>query len=139
MTKDDDFSVSCSAERARPLVQQALAAAQRAGGHISRPGMPGRGGRISRGRVKAIRASRLINRRSRFCSVKARVVRQSGQGASLARHTDHPATGSARLRWANPIPRCETAAGPGIERNRCRSDCSLLGNMPSLLCSSWRQ
>jgi type IV secretory pathway VirD2 relaxase len=97
MTKDDDFRVrpgrirSRSAERARPFIHQALAAAQRAGGHVSRTGTitPGRGGRMGRGRVATIRANRLVTRRSRFCTVKARVVRQSGQGAPLARHLSY--------------------------------------------------
>lgn len=97
MTKDDDFRVrpgrirSRSAERARPFILQALAAAQRAGGHVSRAGKitPGRGGRMGRGRVATIRANRLIARRSRFCTVKARVVRQIGLGAPLGRHLSY--------------------------------------------------
>lgn len=97
MTKDDDFRVrpgrirSRTAERARPFLQQALAAAQRAGGHVSRTGKitPGRGGHMGRGRVATIRANRLITRRSRFCTVKARVVRQNGKGAPLARHLSY--------------------------------------------------
>ncbi len=97
MTKDDDFRVrpgrirSRSAERARPFINQALAAAQRAGGHVSRTGKitSGRGGHMGRGRVASIRANRLITRRSRFCTVKARVVRQNGLGAPLARHLSY--------------------------------------------------
>lgn len=97
MKKDDDFRVrpgrirSRSAERARPFIHQALAAAQHAGGHVSRAGKitPRRGGHVGRGRVATIRANRLITRRSRFCTVKARVVRQSGQGAPLARHLNY--------------------------------------------------
>lgn len=41
---------------------------------------------MGRGSVAAVRANRLITRRTRFCTVKARVVRQNGQGAPLARH-----------------------------------------------------
>jgi type IV secretory pathway VirD2 relaxase len=97
MVKDDDFRVrpgrirSRSAERARPFILQALAAAQRAGGHVSRAGKVtrGRGGRMGRGRVATIRANRIITRRSRFCTVKARVVRQNGQGAPLSRHLSY--------------------------------------------------
>ncbi|MFI0846566.1 relaxase/mobilization nuclease domain-containing protein [Mesorhizobium sp. IMUNJ 23232] len=94
MTKDDDFRVrpgrmrSRSAERVRPFILQALAAAQRAGGHISHTGKitSGRGGGVGRGRVATIRANRLITRRTRFCTVKARVVRQNGKSAPLSRH-----------------------------------------------------
>jgi len=97
MTKDDDFRVrpgrvrSRSAERARPFTLQALASVQRAGGHVSPTGKitPGRGGRMGRGRVATIRANRLISRRSRFCTVKARVVRQNGQSAPLSRHLNY--------------------------------------------------
>jgi type IV secretory pathway VirD2 relaxase len=97
MTKDDDFRVrpgrirSRSVERARPFIPQALAAAQRAGGHVSRTGKitSGRGGHMGRGRVATIRANRLITRHSRFCTVKARVVRQNGQGVPLSRHLSY--------------------------------------------------
>ncbi len=97
MTKDDDFRVrpgrirSRSAERARPFIHQALAAAQRAGGHVSRTGKitSGRRGHMGRGRVATIRANRLITRRSRFCTVKTRVVRQNGQSAPLSRHLSY--------------------------------------------------
>ena len=85
MVKDDDFRIrpgrirSRGGERARPFILQALAATQRAGGHINRKGkiVLGRSGGMGRGRVATVRANRLITRRSRFCTVKARVVRQN--------------------------------------------------------------
>lgn len=97
MTRDDDFRVrpgrirSRSSERARPFIHQALAAAQGAGGHVSRTGKitSGRGGHMGRGRVATIRANRIITRRARFCTVKARVVRRNGQSAPLGRHLSY--------------------------------------------------
>jgi type IV secretory pathway VirD2 relaxase len=97
MAKDDDFRVrpgrirSRGAQRGRPFILQALAATQRAGGHVNRKGkiVSGRGSRMGRGRVATVRANRLLSRRSRFCTVKARVVRQNGQGAPLARHLSY--------------------------------------------------
>jgi hypothetical protein len=95
MTRDDDFRVrpgrirSSRAQRALPFVAQALAAAQKAGGRISRSGKITSGAdRISRGRVASIRANRLITSRTRFCTVKALVVRNRGQ-RPLARHLNY--------------------------------------------------
>ena len=97
MTRDDDFRVrpgrmrSSRAQRALPFVAQALAAAQKAGGRISRSGKitSGRGPHFARGRVASIRANRLITSRTRFCTVKALVVRNRGQRAPLARHLNY--------------------------------------------------
>lgn len=76
---------------ALPFVAQALAAAQKAGGRISRSGKitSGRGPHFARGRVASIRANRLITSRTRFCTVKALVVRNRGQRAPLARHLNY--------------------------------------------------
>ena len=97
MTRGDDFRVrpgrirSSRAQRALPFVAQALAAAQKAGGRISRSGKitSGRGPRFARGRVASIRANRLITSRTRFCTVKALVVRNKGQRGPLARHLNY--------------------------------------------------
>ena len=71
MSGGDDFRIrpgrirSTSAQRARPFIAQALAAAQRAGGTVSRKS------------------------RSRGAVVKARVVRHAGRGAPLATHLSY--------------------------------------------------
>ena len=93
MIRDDDFRVrpgrirSRGSLRARPIIAQALAAAQRAGGHISRQGRivaPGRS-TFGRGRVASVRATHRLGHRSRQVVIKARVVRHFGR-ASLAAH-----------------------------------------------------
>ncbi|MEE9926034.1 relaxase/mobilization nuclease domain-containing protein [Brucella intermedia] len=99
MSRDDDFRVrpgrirSSKAQRARPFVAQALAAAQKAGGHVSRSGKitsgKGRGPSFARGRVASVRANRLITNRTRFCTVKARIVRNKGDRGPLARHLNY--------------------------------------------------
>ncbi len=64
MSGDDDFRIrpgrirSRGGQRALPIVAQAIAAAQRAGGHVSRRGRiiaPGRS-TFGRGRVASLRA-----------------------------------------------------------------------------------
>ncbi|WPP03949.1 relaxase/mobilization nuclease domain-containing protein [Methylocella tundrae] len=94
MARDDDFQArpgrirSSRAQRAKPFVAQALAAAQRAGGGISRQGML-RGGTRStfgRGRVASVQANRLLTGRSRLVTIKARVVRHTARSAPLATH-----------------------------------------------------
>ncbi|ESZ12303.1 type VI secretion protein [Mesorhizobium sp. L2C085B000] len=94
MTRDNDFRVrpgrirSRASQRARPFLVQALAAAQRAGGKISRKGriISPRNSTFGRGRSASIRANRLIPGRSRGAIVKARVVRQFRSSAPLAAH-----------------------------------------------------
>lgn len=94
MSNEEDFRIrpgrirSSRSQRARPFVAQALAAAQKAGGRVSRNGRivsPG-ASRFGRGRSAAVRANRLITRRTRLCTVKVRVVRRTGQAAALPRH-----------------------------------------------------
>ncbi|UFM64092.1 relaxase/mobilization nuclease and DUF3363 domain-containing protein [Paracoccus sp. MA] len=94
MSSEDDFRIrpgrirSSRSQRARPFVAQALAAAQKAGGRVSRSGRivsPG-ASRFGRGRTAAVRANRLITRRTRLCTVKVRVVRRVAQAAALPRH-----------------------------------------------------
>jgi len=97
MSSDDDFRIrpgrirSPSAQRARPFIAQALAAAQRAGGSVSRKGMIGSGhrSRFGRGQRASVQANRLITSRSRGAVVKARVVRHGGRNAPLATHLNY--------------------------------------------------
>jgi len=94
MTRDDDVRVrpgrirSSKAQRAKPFVAQALAAAQKAGGRVSRSGRitSGSGSRFGRGRTASVRANRLITGRSRGAVIKARVVRHGARSAPLAAH-----------------------------------------------------
>lgn len=94
MKSDDDFRIrpgrirSRAGQRARPFIFQALAAAQRAGGHISRKGkiISPRASTFGRGRSASVRANRFITGRSRGAVVKARVVRQFRGSAPLAAH-----------------------------------------------------
>ena len=96
MSGDDDFRIrpgrirSKGGQRALPIIVQALAAAQRAGGHVSRRGRivaPGRS-TFGRGRVASLRATHRLGHRSRQVVVKARVVRHGGR-ASLAAHLNY--------------------------------------------------
>jgi len=99
MNGDEDFRVrpgrirSSKSQRARPFIAQVLAAAQKAGGGVSRSGKitksTSRGPSFARGRVASVRASRLITGRTRLCTVKARVVRDNGGRAPLSRHLDY--------------------------------------------------
>ncbi|MGP2492628.1 relaxase/mobilization nuclease domain-containing protein [Mesorhizobium sp. PUT5] len=95
MSRDDDFGVRPgrirsrgAAQRARPFVSQALAAAQRAGGHISRSGriLSPRSSTFGRGRVASLRANRLLTGRSRGAVIKTRVVRQYAWSSPLSGH-----------------------------------------------------
>jgi type IV secretory pathway VirD2 relaxase len=94
---DDDFRVrpgrirSSKMQRAKPFVAQALAAARKAGGRVTRTGKitSGRGPHFARGRVASIRANRLITSRTRFCTVKALVARNRGERRTLARHLNY--------------------------------------------------
>jgi type IV secretory pathway VirD2 relaxase len=94
MARGDDFQVrpgrirSSRSQRAKPFIAQALAAAQKAGGRITRDGAigPRRASHFGRGRVAAVRANRLLGNRSRGAMVKARVVRHTARSAPLAAH-----------------------------------------------------
>ncbi len=97
MSRDDDFRVrpgrirSSKSQRAKPFVAQALAAARKAGGRVSRSGKitSGRGPHFARGRTASLRANRLITSRTRLCTVKALVMRNRGERGPLARHLDY--------------------------------------------------
>jgi type IV secretory pathway VirD2 relaxase len=97
MSAEDDFRIrpgrirSTRAQQARPFIAQALAAAQRAGGSVSRQGKIGSGARsrFGRGQRASIQANRLITARSRGAVIKARVVRHGGRSAPLSTHLDY--------------------------------------------------
>lgn len=79
---------SRSSQRARPFIAQALAAAEKAGGRVSRAGKitsPGRS-TFGRGRSASVQANRFLSSRSRGAVVKARVVRHTGKGPALGTH-----------------------------------------------------
>lgn len=82
---------STRAQQARPFIAQALAAAKKAGGGVSRSGriVAGNRSRFGHGQRASIQANRLITARSRGAVVKARVVRHSGRSAPLGAHLDY--------------------------------------------------
>ncbi|PBC09411.1 VirD2 family relaxase/mobilization nuclease [Mesorhizobium sp. WSM3859] len=82
---------SVRAQQARPFIAQALAAAKKAGGGISRSGQvfSSNRSRFGHGQRASIQANRLINSRSRGAVVKARVVRHSARGTPLATHLNY--------------------------------------------------
>ncbi|WP_375551393.1 relaxase/mobilization nuclease domain-containing protein [Rhodophyticola porphyridii] len=97
MSAEDDFRIrpgrirSSTAQRTRPFIAQALAAAQKAGGSVSRKGRigPGNRSRFGRGQRASVQANRFITARSRGAVVKARVVRNTGRSAPLATHLSY--------------------------------------------------
>jgi len=94
MSGEDDFRIrpgrirSSGAQRARPFIAQALAAAQKAGGRVSRSGRitPGNRSRFGRGIRASVQANRLLTSRSRGAVIKTRVVRHTARSAPLAAH-----------------------------------------------------
>ncbi|MDX8495085.1 DUF3363 domain-containing protein [Mesorhizobium sp. VK22B] len=97
MTYEREFRIrpgrirSTRAQAARPFVAQALAAAKKAGGGISRAGriVPRNRSRFGHGQRASIQANRLITSRSRGAIVKARVVRHSVRTAPLGTHLNY--------------------------------------------------
>ena len=79
---------SSRSQRAKPFVAQALAAAQRAGGGVSRASRltSHRQSRFGRGRVASVRANRLLTDRSRLVTIKTRVMRHAARSAPLSAH-----------------------------------------------------
>lgn len=79
---------STRAQAARPFIGQALAAARKAGGGVSRSGriVPGNRSSFGHGQRASIQANRLITSRTRGAVIKARVVRHSARAAPLAAH-----------------------------------------------------
>ncbi len=97
MADDHEFRVrpgrvrSTRAQSARPFIAQALAAAKKAGGGVSRSGriVSASRSRFGRGQRASIQANRLISARTRGAVIKARVVRHSGRTAPLGTHLDY--------------------------------------------------
>jgi type IV secretory pathway VirD2 relaxase len=97
MSDERDFRVrpgrirSSKAQRAPPFIAQALAAAQKAGGLVSRQGRigPGNRSRFGRGQRASVQANRLITARSRGAVIKARVVRMNLRGGNLPTHLSY--------------------------------------------------
>ena len=97
MSDDHEFRIrpggirSTRAQQARPFVAQALAAAKKAGGGVSRSGrvISGNRSRFGRGQRASIQANRLITSRTRGAVVKARVVRHTARSAPLGTHLDY--------------------------------------------------
>ncbi|PAP92009.1 relaxase/mobilization nuclease domain-containing protein [Mesorhizobium wenxiniae] len=79
---------SSKTQRARPFIAQAIAAAQKAGGSVSRQGRigPGNRSRFGRGQRASVQANRLLTARSRGAIIKARVVRMNLRGGNLPTH-----------------------------------------------------
>ena len=94
MSGEDDFRIrpgrirSSGSQRMRPFIAQALAAAQKAGGRVSRSGRitPGNRSRFGRGVRASVQANRLLTGRSRGAVIKTRVVRHAARSAPLAAH-----------------------------------------------------
>ena len=94
MTDEINFRIrpgrirSSGAQRARPFIAQALAAAKKAGAGVSRSGriVSGHRSRFGRGQRASVQANRLITARTRGAVIKARVVRHSARSAPLAAH-----------------------------------------------------
>ena len=82
---------STRAQQARPFIAQALAAAKKAGGGVSRSGriVPGNRSRFGHGQRASIQANRLITSRTRGAVVKARVVRHLAWSAPLGAHLNY--------------------------------------------------
>jgi type IV secretory pathway VirD2 relaxase len=82
---------SSKAQRARPFIAQALAAAQRAGGRLSYSGniSPGNRSRFGRGKRATVQANRLLTSRSRIMVIKTRVVRHSRRSAPMSAHLSY--------------------------------------------------
>ncbi|RRD26827.1 DUF3363 domain-containing protein [Brucellaceae bacterium VT-16-1752] len=97
MADDREFRVrpgrirSTRAQQARPFIAQALAAAQKAGGRVSRSGRisSGKRSRFGRGQRASIQANRLLTGRSRIVVIKTRVVRHTARSAPLGAHLNY--------------------------------------------------
>ena len=82
---------SSGAQSTKPFIAQALAAARKAGGNISRSGRisPGNRSHFGRGRTASIQANRLLTGRSRVVVIKTRVVRHTPRAAPLNPHVNY--------------------------------------------------
>ncbi len=92
MRRQDEFHIrpghirSKSAQRVRPFIHQALAAAQKAGATIRRGRLSAGRSNFGRGRQAAHIANRLLTNRSRLAVVKARVVKHGRRATPLQAH-----------------------------------------------------
>lgn len=92
MDKDTPFRIrpgkirSCGEQRVRPFVNQALAAAQKAGATVRHGRISTANGNFGRGRQASLAANRLLTHRTRRSTVKARVVRHRGRPSALKAH-----------------------------------------------------
>ncbi len=92
MTKDSEIWIrpgpirSKAAQRVRPFVHQALAAAQKAGATVRHGQLKSGKSHFGRGRAASLRANRLLTNRIRQAVVKAHVVRHRGQPVPLKAH-----------------------------------------------------
>jgi type IV secretory pathway VirD2 relaxase len=75
-----------SAQRVRPFIHQALAAAQKAGATVRRGHITTGRSNFGRGRQATQIANRLLSHRSRLAVIKARVVRHRGRATPLQAH-----------------------------------------------------
>ncbi|MGV2184076.1 relaxase/mobilization nuclease domain-containing protein [Rhizobium rhizogenes] len=97
MSGEDDFRIrpgrirSTRAQQSRPFIAQALAAAQRAGGTVSRSGKisSGNRSRFGSGQRSTVQANRLLTGRSRNTVIKTRVVRHSARAPPVAAHLSY--------------------------------------------------
>ena len=97
MADDHEFRVrpgrirSTRAQSARPFIAQALAAAKKAGGGVSRSGRitATNRSRFGHGQRASIQANRLITARTRGAVIKARVVRHAARTAPLGTHLEY--------------------------------------------------
>ena len=92
MRREDEFQIrpghirSKSAQRVRPFIHQALAAAQKAGATVHRGRLAASRSSFGRGRQASHIANRLLTSRSRLAVIKARVVRHREQTKPLQAH-----------------------------------------------------
>jgi len=97
MADDREFRIrpgrirSTRSQQSRPFIAQALAAAQKAGGRVSRSGKisSGKRSRFGRGQRASIQANRLLTGRSRIVVIKTRVVRHTARSAPLGAHLNY--------------------------------------------------
>ena len=97
MTDEHEFRIrpgrtrSTRTQQARPFIAQALAAAKKAGGGVSRSGRitSGNRSRFGQGQRASIEANRFITSRTRVAVVKARVVRHTARTAPLGTHLNY--------------------------------------------------
>ena len=89
---DDDIRIRPGRMRSRDhantkrFVSQVLRAAEKAGGVARRLSSSSRSSSFGRGRAASLRAGRSLHARTRFVTVKARVVRHSPKAAPLSTH-----------------------------------------------------